>query len=170
MEQLLRVGVISNTHGIRGEVKVFPTTDDVNRFKKLKKVILDTGKEHINLEVTGVKFFKNLVILKFKGIDNINDIERYKGCDLLVTRENAVPLEENEYYIVDLIGCTVITDEGDTLGELVDVLTTGANDVYVVEGEDGKEILLPYTEECILNIDVEKKEIKVHVLPGLLDL
>lgn len=170
MEQLLRVGVISNTHGIRGEVKVFPTTDDVNRFEKLKKVILDTGKEHINLEVTGVKFFKNLVILKFKGIDNINDIERYKGCDLLVTRENAVPLEENEYYIVDLIGCTVITDEGDTLGELVDVMTTGANDVYVVEGEEGKEILLPYTEECILNIDVEKKEIKVHVLPGLLDL
>lgn len=170
MEELLRVGVISNTHGIRGEVKVFPTTDDVSRFEKLKKVILDTGKEHINLEVSGVKFFKNLVILKFKGIDNINDIERYKGCDLLVTRENAVPLEENEYYIVDLIGCTVITDEGDTLGELVDVMTTGANDVYVVEGEEGKEILLPYTEECILNIDVEKKEIKVHVLPGLLDL
>lgn len=170
MEQLLRVGVISNTHGIRGEVKVFPTTDDPNRFKKLKKVILDTGKEQLNLEISSVKFFKNLVILKFKGFDNINDIERYKGCDLLVTRENAVPLEENEYYIVDLIGCTVVTDEGETLGELVDVMTTGANDVYVVETAEGKEVLLPYTAECILNIDIDKKEIKAHILPGLLDL
>ena len=89
MEQLLQVGVISSTHGVRGEVKVFPTTDDVKRFKKLKKVILDTGKEQLPLEIEGVKFFKQFVILKFRGIDNINDIEKYKGKSLLVDREHA---------------------------------------------------------------------------------
>lgn len=170
MEQFLRVGVISNTHGIRGEVKVFPTTDDPTRFKKLKTVILDTGREQMTLDITGVKFFKQFVILKFKQFDNINDIERYKGKDLLITREQALPLEKDEYYIVDLVGCTVTTDEGETLGELTDVITTGANDVYVVETKEGKEVLLPYTKECILNIDIEKKEILAHILPGLLDL
>ena len=97
MEQLLQVGVISSTHGVRGEVKVFPTTDDVKRFKKLKKVILDTGRGHLELEVEGVKFFKQFVILKFKGFDNINDIEKYKGKSLLVDREHAVRLRKNEY-------------------------------------------------------------------------
>ena len=95
MEQLLQVGVISSTHGVRGEVKVFPTTDDVKRFKKLKQVILDTGREHLTLEIEGVKFFKQFVILKFKGIDNINDIEKYKGKSLLVDRANAVKLHKN---------------------------------------------------------------------------
>ena len=103
MEQFFRVGVFANTHGIRGEIKVYPTTDDVNRFKSLKNVILETKRERIPLEVEGVKFFKNMVILKFKGIDNINDIEKYKGSDLLVSREDAVPLEEGEFYIADII-------------------------------------------------------------------
>lgn len=170
MEDLLRVGVIAATHGIRGEVKVFPTTDDVNRFKQLKQVILDTGKEKMPLEITGVKFFKQFAILKFKEINNINEVEKYKGKDLYVTRENAVPLEENEFFIVDLIGCKVVTDEGNDLGELVDVIQTGANDVYVVKTEDGKEVLLPYIEQCILNIDIEAKKITAHILPGLLDL
>ena len=93
MENLLRVGVISSTHGVRGEVKVFPTTDEKESFKKLKTVLLDTGKEQISLEIEGVKFFKNMVILKFKGYDNINDMERYRGKDLLITREQAVPLK-----------------------------------------------------------------------------
>lgn len=170
MEDLLRVGVIASTHGIRGEVKVFPTTDDVNRFKQLKQIILDTGKEKMTLEITGVKFFKQFVILKFKEMNNINEVEKYKGKDLYVTRENAVPLEENEYFIVDLIGCNVVTDEGNDLGELVDVIQTGANDVYVVKTADGKEVLLPYIEQCILNIDIEAKKITAHILPGLLDL
>ena len=99
MEQLLQVGVISSTHGVRGEVKVYPTTDDVNRFKKLKKVILDTGKEQKELEIQSVKFFKQMVILKFKGIDNINDIEKYKGKSLYVTREHAVKLNKDEYLL-----------------------------------------------------------------------
>jgi 16S rRNA processing protein RimM len=168
MNDFLRVGVITSTHGIRGEVKVFPTTDDINRFKTLKQVILDTGKEYIDLEIEGVKYFKQYAILKFKGIDNINEIEKYKGKDLLVTRENAVELKEDEYFIYDLIGSKVITDEENELGELIEILTTTANDVYVVKTKEGKEILIPSIKECILDVNVENKEIKVHLLPGLL--
>lgn len=169
MEQFLRVGVISSTHGVKGEVKVFPTTDDPARFKALRTVLLDTGKEHKALEITGVKFFKNKVILKFKGFDNISDIEKYKGMDLLIPREDAVPLEENENFIADLIDMTVVTDRGETLGTLVDVLETGANDVYVIETEGKKEILLPAIKDCILDVNVEEKHMLVHVLEGLLD-
>ena len=169
MEQLLRVGVISSTHGVRGEVKVYPTTDDVNRFKKLKKVVLDTGREYIDLEISGVKFFKNLVILKFKGIDNINDIEKYKGKDLLVHREDAVALEEHENYVADLIDLKVLTDAGKVLGYLTEVMETGANDVYVVETEDGQELLLPAIRDCILDVDLDEEVMTVHILPGLFD-
>ena len=169
MEQLLRVGVISTTHGVRGEVKVYPTTDDVNRFKKLKKVVLDTGREYIDLEISGVKFFKNLVILKFKSIDNINDIEKYKGKDLLVHREDAVALEENENYVADLIDLKVVTDDGKVLGYLTEVMETGANDVYVVETEDGQELLLPAIRDCILDVDLDEEVMTVHILPGLFD-
>ena len=169
MENKLQVGVISSTHGVRGEVKVYPTTDDVNRFKKLKKVVLDTGREYLDLEISGVKFFKNQVILKFKGIDNINDIEKYKGKDLLVHREDAVALEDNENYVADLIDLKVVTDEGVVLGYLTEVMETGANDVYVVETEDGKELLLPAIRDCILDVDLDEEVMTVHILPGLFD-
>jgi 16S rRNA processing protein RimM len=167
MEKHLRVGVISSTHGIKGEVKVFPTTDDPKRFQELKQVYLDTGKELLILEIEGVKFFKQMVILKFKGIDNINEIEKYRGKDLLITRENAVKLDKDEYFIFDLIDSEVFTDEGERLGILTEIMTTGANDVYVVLTEEGKEILIPSIPECILEVDVENKKIKVHLLKGL---
>ena len=170
MENLLRVGVITSTHGVRGEVKVFPTTDDMNRFKKLKTVILDTKKGHKTLNVESVKFFKNMVILKFKGYDNINDVEMWRQMDLLITRDQAVKLNPDENFIVDLIGLTVMTDEGEKLGVMKDVLQTGANDVYIVKMADGKEVLLPAIKDCILNVDLEKGEMLVHVLDGLLDL
>ena len=170
MEDLLQVGVITTTHGVRGEVKVFPTTDDPARFKKLKNVILDTGKEKLELEIAGVKFFKNMVILKFKGIDDINDVEKYRKKSLYVTRENAVKLKKDEYFIADLIDLSVIReDNGEVLGKLTDVLQTGANDVYEVKMEDGKEILLPAIRECIKKVDLQKGEITVHVMKGLLD-
>ncbi len=168
MEDYLRVGVIASTHGIKGEVKVFPTTDDMERFKYLKQVFLDTKKEYKELEITGVKFFKQWAILKFKGIDNINDIEKYKGCDLLVTRENAVKLQEDEFFICDILDSVVVTDEGEELGVLTDVLSTGANDVYVVTTKEKKEILLPSIKECIIDVDVENKKILVHLMPGLI--
>ena len=170
MEDFLQVGVITATHGIRGEVKVFPTTDDPERFLDLETVYLDTGREKKLLTISSVKFFKQFVILKFKEFDNINDVEPFRKKWLLVTRDQAVPLEEDEYFIADLIGLRVITDEDKVLGKLTDVLETGANDVYQVTDENGKEILLPAIKDCILSVDLEKGEMKVHILEGLLDL
>lgn len=170
MEDYLQVGVITTTHGVRGEVKVYPTTDDAARYKKLKSVWLDTGTELRELEITGVRFFKNLVILKFKGIDTINDIERYKGKSLFVTRENAVKLKKNEYFIADLIGLLVETEDGEALGELTDVLQTGANDIYVVKKDGAPELLIPAIKDCILKVDIEAGVMQVHLLDGLREL
>ena len=170
MEDLLKVGVITTTHGVRGEVKVYPTTDDPRRFRRLKEVVLDTGKEKMNLEIEGVKFFKQFVILKFKGLDNINDIEKYRQKSLYVTRKNAVRLQRDEYFIADLIGLKVQDEDGKELGTVKDVIETGANDVYEVEMADGKSLLLPAIKQCILNVDVENGMMQVHVLEGLLDL
>ena len=160
MEQLLQVGVISSTHGIRGEVKVFPTTDDPNRFKKLKQVILDTGREQKDLEIEGVKFFKQFVILKFKGIDNINDIEKYKGKSLYVTREHAVKLKKDEYFIADLIDMQVELEDGTLFGVL--------NDVYCIQTEEHGEVLIPAIKDCILDVDVETRKMKIHLMDGLI--
>lgn len=170
MEKLLRVGVITSPHGVRGEVKVFPTTDDAKRFKKLKHVILDTGKEQLPLEIEGVKFFKNMVILKFKGYDNINDIERYRQKDLLIEREQAVSLKKDEYFIPDLIGLQAVDEDGIPVGTVKDVLETGANDVYVIQLENGKELLLPAIKDCILDVNLEQGIMKIHILDGLMDL
>ena len=170
MEDLLQVGIITSTHGVRGEVKVYPTTDDPRRFRRLKEVVLDTGREKLNLEIEGVKFFKQFVILKFKGLDNINDIEKYRLKSLYVTRKNAVRLQRDEYFIADLIGLKVQDEDGTELGTVKDVIETGANDVYEVEMADGRSLLLPAIKQCILNVDVENGMMQVHVLEGLLDL
>lgn len=164
---MLQVGVITDTHGIKGEVKVFPTTDDVNRFDYLKKAYIDSKEGLIPVKVNSVKYFKQYVIIKFKGINDINDIEKYKKSPLLVTREDAVPLEEGQYYITDIIGINVYTDDGVNIGTLKEVLQTGANDVYIVRNSENKEILIPAIKQCILGIDLEKKEMKVHLLDGL---
>lgn len=169
MEDYLQIGVISSTHGIKGEVKVFPTTDDVNRFKKLKEVYMDTGKEKMVLHPESVKFFKQFVIIKFKEFNSINEVEAYRNKSLLVDRVNAVKLRKDEYFIADLIGLKVNTDEEKELGTLKDVLQTGANDVYIVETKEGKEVLLPAIKECILKVDVEGGEVLVHIMDGLLD-
>ena len=166
MEQFLQVGVISSTHGIRGEVKVFPTTDDPARFKKLKKVLLDTGEERLELELQSVKFFKQFVILKFRGIDNINDIEKYKGRSLMVPREDAVKLEKDEYFIADLIGMDVFLEDGSLFDRIKDVLETGANDVYIVQTQE-KEVLIPAIKDCILQVDVESNKMVIHLMKGL---
>lgn len=167
MEDLLQVGVITTTHGVRGEVKVFPTTDDPARFKKLKNVILDTGKDRRELEITGVKFFKNMVILKFKGLDNMNDVEHFRQAKLLVTRENAVELGEDEYFIADLIGLTAVSDEGEELGTVTDVLQTGANDVYVISKQGEADLLVPAIHDCVKEVAVGEGKIVLHLLPGL---
>lgn len=170
MEEMFRVGVISSTHGVRGEVKVFPTTDDPQRFRRLREVTLDTGREQLVMKIQNVKFFKNMVILKFEGYDNINDIECYKGKELWIHRSQAGNLKKDEYFIADLVGMTVTEEDGHVLGTLSDVIQTGANDVYVVKMESGKELLLPAIRQCILKVDVESGQMRVHLLPGLMDL
>ncbi|GHU42629.1 ribosome maturation factor RimM [Clostridia bacterium] len=169
MEDLLQVGAITSPHGLKGEVKVFPTTDDPKRFLDLKKVLLDTGKEQIPLTITSVKFSKQMVILKFKQYNHINEIEGFKGKSLFVTREQAVPCEEDEYFIADLIGISAVTEEGEALGQIKDVLQTGANDVYVIAGESGKELLVPAIKDCVQSIDLKNKTITLRLLAGLRD-
>ncbi len=169
MQDRFQVGVISSTHGVAGEVKVFPTTDDVKRFKKLKHVILDTGKEELELEIIQVKFFKQMVILKFREFSNINEVERFRGRSLYVTRENAVKLQKDEYFIADMIGMRVVTTDGEELGTLQDVMQTGANDVYVVKEKGGEELLLPAIHDCVKQVDMEQGVITVYLMPGLRD-
>lgn len=168
-EDLLQVGVITSTHGIRGEVKVFPTTDDNNRFKKLKECFIEFKNELVLVKVKGCKFFKNMVILHFEGIDNINDVEKYKQCKLFVDREHAVPLDEDEYFMTDLIDMQVVTEDDEMVGTLKEIIPTGANDVYVVVDENGKELLLPAIKECILSVDVELRRMRVHLMKGLIE-
>lgn len=170
MENLLQVGAILDTHGLRGEVKVFPTTDDPGRYDYLEDVILeDKSGKQITLVVEKVRYFKNLVIVKFKDLDNINDVEQYKKCNLYVTRENAVELEADEYFVADLIGLMAKTDEGEELGQIKDVLTTGANDVYVIDTKEG-ELLVPAIHDCVQEVDLEAGVMTLHLLPGLRDL
>ena len=166
MEDLLQVGVITTTHGIRGEVKVFPTTDDPRRFEELPSVLLDTGKELCELEIQRVKYFKQFVILKFQDVDDINEIEPYKGKSLYVTRDMAVTLGENEYYIADLIGMDVFLEDGSLFGKIKDVMETGANDVYIVQTQE-KEVLIPAIKDCVLQVDVESNKMVIHLMKGL---
>ncbi len=168
MDDRLRVGIITATHGIRGEVKVFPTTDDAGRFSELERVYADMGEVKVPLEIQSVKFFKQYAILKFNGIDNINEAEKYKGKDLLIDRKEAVPLEEDEYYIADLIGLKVYTEDGENIGVLKDVIRTGANDVYAVNSKKYGEILIPAIKECILSVSIEEKRLDIHLMDGLL--
>ena len=169
MVEEFQIGVITQTHGIKGEVKVFPTTDDVKRFKRLEKVTIDSGKKRFEAEIESVKFFKQFVILKFKGFDTIEDIQPYKQAKLLVDREHAVRLRKDEYFVADLIGTKVVSDEGTELGVMTDVIETGANDVYVVKNSEGEEILFPAIKDCVKEVDLENGIITLHVMDGLLD-
>ena len=170
MNNILQVGAVTSTHGLAGEVKVFPTTDDPKRFKKLKQVLLDTGKDMLPLEVEHVKFFKNMVILKFKGYENPDDVMKFRQKELWIDRKDAVRLSKDEYFIADLIDMEVCDEEGKLIGTLKDVISTGANDVYAVETPEGKEVLFPAIRQCVLDVDTEARKMTVHVMEGLLDL
>ncbi len=167
MNDYLQIGVITSTHGIRGEVKVFPTTDDNRRFKKLKDCVIEYKGERIPAKAASCRFFKNMVILKLDGIDSIEAAEPYRQCPILVDREHAVPLERNEYFIADLEGMDVVTEEGRPLGVLKEILFTGANDVYVIADEAGKELLLPAIRDCILDVSVTDRKMTVRLLNGM---
>ena len=166
-EDMLQVGVIIKPHGIHGEVKVYPTTDDIHRFDDLTEVWLDSKKGLQKLEVTGVKYFKGLAILKFKGFEQPEEMERYRNCPLLVTRDHAVALEPGEYFLADIIGLKVVDEDEQEIGIITDVLQTGANDVYVVDTGE-KEVLIPSIPDCILKRDFENKIVYIHLMDGLL--
>ena len=168
MQDYLRVGVVTQTHGVRGEFKVFPTTDDVNRFKKLKKVFVSISSELVKKKVESVKFFKQFVILKLEGVDSMDEAEKLKNVELWVSREDAVACEEDEYYIADLIGLEVFADSGEKVGILKDVFSSSANDVYEVINDEGKSVLLPAIHDCILDVDIKGGKMTVHITEGLM--
>jgi 16S rRNA processing protein RimM len=170
MEERLQVGVITSPHGLRGEVKVFPTTDEPQRFRQLKEVLLLRETETQTLAITGIKYSGRFVILKFAGLERIEDVERLKGQGLWVERQNAVELAEDEYFAADLLDMTVISEDGEELGRIKEVIHTGANDVYIVTNEAGRRILLPAIKDCILAVELEKHLMRVHLLEGLLEL
>lgn len=169
MEDMLRIGVVTTTHGIHGEVKVFPTTDDVKRFKKTDEVILITKQGNLTLHVESAKFFKNIVIVKFKEYNDINEVEGFRKCDLMVTRENALPLKEGQFYFCDVIGAVVKDEDGAEIGTVKDVIETGANNVFSIETKEGKEVLFPVIPQCIRKVDVEAGIVTAHIMKGLLD-
>ena len=166
MTNEFQVGVITQTHGIKGEVKVFPTTDDVRRFKKLKEVTAHLKTGDMLLHIKSVKFFKQYVILGFEEFDDINDVEVLKNASLTVDREHAVPLGKDEYYVSDLIGIRCIAEDDSEIGVIKDVLSTGANDVYVVS-DGSKDILIPAIKDCIREVDIESGFIRIHMMEGL---
>jgi len=163
----LEVGQIVNTFGIKGFVKVNPWVNDVTRFDDLKKVYIRIRKELNEVEIEEVKYHKNQVLLKLKGIETVEQAELLRNGILEISREDAIPLEEDEYFIADLLESEVYSDEGKKLGILEDIYNTGSNDIYVVKNELGKSILLPGIPEVIKEVDVENKKIIVHLLKGL---
>ena len=120
------------------------------------------------MEIQNVRFFKQFVILKFKSLDNINEVERYRRCPLLVERKDAVPLEEDEYFIADMLGLEVLMEDGARFGTLKDVIETGANDVYVIESLEHGEVLIPAIKECVLDVDIPGGRMKIRLMDGLI--
>ena len=166
-----QVGVIASTHGIGGELNVFPTTDDPQRFKKLKEVTMESERgESTQLHIEKVKFSKKFVIVKFKEFDDINQVERFRGNKLTIPRADAVKLEPGRYFIQDLLGMDIIDEDGNKLGKLVNVLQMAANDVYEMERADGgNNVMIPAIKQCILETNIEENYMKIHVMKGLMD-
>ena len=168
MQKRLEVGQIVNTFGIKGEVKVVPFTDDIKRFDNLKNVYVKTKKESKQYKIENVKYHKNMVLIKLEGINTVENAETLRNAFLEIDRKDAVPLEEGTYFIADLIGTEVYTDEGKLLGKVEDIFNTGSNDIYVVKDELGKQILLPGIKEVIKEVLLEQEKIIVHLIPGLI--
>lgn len=168
MEGYLEIGQIVNTNGLKGFLKVKPLTDDITRFENLKTIYIQKAKELIGFKIQEVKYNKQSVLLKLEGIDDITEAEKYKNFYIKISKENAVELEKNSYFIVDIIGCQVYTDENEYLGNVVDVFQTGSNDVYTLKNSEGKEILIPAIKEVIKNVDIKNKRIVIHLMDGLI--
>lgn len=168
MLQYLKIGQIINTHGVKGEFKIFPLTDNIKRFSKLKRVFLKSGEDFRVVEVEGVKYLNDLVILKLADINDMNEAQKLKNQYIFVDRENAVKLQKDSYFIADLIGLQVLTEDGELLGRLVSVFSTGSNDVYDIKQENGKSILIPAIKDVIKSVDIEGRKMIIKLLEGLI--
>ncbi len=168
MKERLEVGQIVNTFGINGFVKVYPYVDDIYRFDNLKKVHIKSKKEEKELQIEDVKYQKNMVLIKFKGIDKIEDAEKLRNSYIEIDRADAIPLEEGQYFIADLLGLDVYLDTGEKLGILDDIYNSGSSDIYVVKNELGKQFLLPYIDDVVKQINLEEGKIIVHIIEGLI--
>ena len=168
MTKYLEIGQIVNTFGIKGMVKIKPFTDDINRFDRLKKVYISNKNGKKEYQIQEVKYHKKMVLMKLEGIDTPEQADLLRQSYLLVDRADEEPLEEGVYYIVDLLGLEVYTDENKLLGKVEDIFNTGSNDIYVIKDEMGKQILLPGIPEVLKNVDLEKGRITVHLIPGLI--
>lgn len=168
MQEYFEIGQIVNTFGIKGEVKVNPFTDDIEQFERLKSILVEKNKKLLEVEIENVRYQKHLVILKLKNIEDMNTAEKYKGCYIKIHRKDARKLPDGTYFIADIIGSEVITDDGQKIGKVDDIYNTGSNDIYVVKDELGKQILLPGIKDVILDIDIEKQVVTVHLLEGLI--
>ena len=168
-QEYFEIGQIVNTFGIKGFVKIVPYTDDLERFEELESVFVVKNKELIDMQIEEVKYHKNLVLIKFKDIEDINMAEKYKGCYIKIKRENARKLPEGTYFIADLIGMDVYDDKGNLLGKVDDIYNNKSHDIYVVKNDLGKQVLLPSTKEVIQNVDIDNGKIIVHLIDGLIN-
>lgn len=170
-QRMFNVGKLVNTHGIRGEVKIIPTTDfPEERFAQKSELVLQQPNSNNSVSVTveRSRLHKNMYIIKFVQFDNINEVEKYKGWMLKVSEEQLDELDEDEYYYHEIIGCKVVTDEGEDLGIIDEILSPGANDVWVVKPAKGKSILIPVIDDVVLTVDVQEKVVTVHIMEGLI--
>ena len=167
----LKVGKIVNTHSLKGEVKVISSTDfEEERFKKGSKLLITRGNQLIReVVVESYRNHKNFLLVKFEGIDSVEEAEKLKNLQIKIDSDEVGELEENEFYFHQIIGCEVFDENDKNLGEIIDILTPGANDVWVIKGENGKEILIPYIEDVVKKIDITNKKVNIEVMEGLID-
>ncbi|KNF08786.1 ribosome maturation factor RimM [Gottschalkia purinilytica] len=165
MDNYIQVGKIVNTHGVKGDIKILPLTDDMTRFEKLKSVFV--GEEKLEIEISKVWYNKGFVMLRFKGYDDINKVIKFKDLLLYIDKKDAVDLPKDSYFIYEIIGIKVYTSEGEYLGEIKDVLQPGANDVYVVK-EGSNEYLIPAIKDVVKSIDIDEKKMIIELLEGLI--
>lgn len=167
----LKVGKIVNTHSLKGEVKVISSTDfEEERFKKGSKLLITRGNQLIREAVVqSYRNHKNFLLVKFEGIDSVEEAEKLKNLQIKIDSDEVGELEENEFYFHQIIGCEVFDENDKNLGEIIDILTPGANDVWVIKGENGKEILIPYIEDVVKKIDITSKKVNIEVMEGLID-
>lgn len=169
MEKYLEIGQIVNTFGIKGQVKIVPFTDDITRFDELKEIYVEKKNELKLFQIEQVNYKKNMVILKLKGIETVEEAEKLRNCYLKIDRKDAKKLPKDTYFIVDLIGLDVYTDEGKLIGKVDDIYNAGSSDIYVVKDELGKQILLPAIKDVLKEVDLENQKIIVHLIKGLVD-